>query len=83
MTLAELTRKLEELGYSFVTVVAEHADYWMLTAIDPAGRQIEIEAIDENWNEHEDDAISISLVMDRAAGTKHWDIMFIGRESYL
>lgn len=83
MTIAELTQKLESRGYSFVTVIAEHADYWMLTAIDPAGRQIDIEAVDENWADHEEDAINITLVLDRAVGTPQWDIMFIGEEPFL
>jgi hypothetical protein len=65
-----LIERLEALDYLFVTVVDESPEGAKLTAVDPAGYQIEIE-------------VTQDLVVDRVIGSQFWDIMFIGEESFL
>ena len=70
MTVDKLIRRLESLDYLFVTFVDGDDKVSMLTAIDPKGYQIEIMQ-------------SGDTVYDRVVGSEFWDIMFIGKESFL
>lgn len=70
MTTSELIERLESLGYSYVTFLDSDDKVSHLTAVEPQGNQIEIK-------------ISGDTVLDRKAGSKIWDIMFIREESFL
>lgn len=70
MTVNQLIARLESLGYLFVTFQDGDDKVSMLTAVEPQGYQIEIMQAG-------------GAVYDRKIGAQHWDIMFIGDESYL